>query len=162
MLTGFFVILLGTLRFWFLATTGTGGLMPAIAGAYLFTVAAAGSLALGYRALRVAETPSAWRARRQACKARQAARATHAAADRDAAKRDRLIDAYLGQVRPQLLTTCPAERQLAIESGVRKHILGESLLGELQAWHPRAHTRRASSRSRRSPTPCGSSLPRSA
>jgi hypothetical protein len=135
LLIGFVVILLGTLRFWFLAATGTG-LVPAIAGACLFTVAAAGFLALGYRALRVAETPSAWRGRRQACTARQAARMARAAADQDAAERDRLIDIYLGHLRPQVLKTCPAEQQLAVESGIRKHLLGEGRLRELEAWRP--------------------------
>jgi len=134
-LTGVFVILLGTLRLWFLAATGTG-LVPAIAEAYLFMVAAAGFLVLGYRALRVAETPSAWRARRQASTARQAAWTARTAAGQDAAERDRLIDAYLGHVRPQALKTCPPGQRLAVESAVRKHLLGEGRLGELEAWRP--------------------------
>ena len=100
------VILLGGLRFWFLAATGTGP-VPAIAGACLFTVATAGLLALGYRALRVAETPPAWRARRQAGKARQAARIARAEADQNAAERDRLIDAYLGHVTRLALQDLP-------------------------------------------------------
>ena len=124
MLIGLLVILLGALRLWFLATTGTG-LVPAITGACLFTVATAGFLTVGYRALRVAETPPAWRARRQACKAGQAARIARAEADRNAAERDRLIDAYLGHVRRQVAKTCPAGRQLAVESAVRQHLLGE-------------------------------------
>lgn len=135
LLTGFAVILLGALRFWFLAATGTA-LVPAIAGACLFTTAAAGFLALGYRALRVAETPPAWRGRRQACTARQAARMARAAAGQDAADRDHLIDTYLGHLRPQVLKTCPAGQQLAVESGIRKHLLGEGRLGELEAWRP--------------------------
>ena len=53
------MILLGILRFWFLATIGTDGLVPAATGAALFTAASAGSLCLGYRALRAAETPQA-------------------------------------------------------------------------------------------------------
>ena len=72
------------LRFWFLATIGTGGLVPAVTGASLFTVATAGFLSLGYRALRAAETPQAWHARRAARTACQAARAARATADRDA------------------------------------------------------------------------------
>jgi hypothetical protein len=126
-LIGFFVTLLGTLRFWFLATIGTGGLVPAIAGACLFTVATAGFLSLGYRALRAAETPQAWRARRQARRARQAARAAREIADRDAADRDRLIDAYLSHVRRKVQKTCPAEEQLATESAVRDHLSGRCL-----------------------------------
>jgi hypothetical protein len=126
-LIGFFVTLLGTLRFWFLATIGTGGLVPALAGACLFTVATAGFLSLGYRALRAAETPQAWRARRQARRARQAARAAREISDRDAADRDRLIDAYLSHVRRQVQKTCPAGEQLAMESAVRDHLSGRCL-----------------------------------
>ncbi len=129
LLTGFFVILLGTLRSWFLTTTGTG-LAPAIAGACLLTVATVGFLTVGYHALRVAETPTAWRARRQAGKTCQAARMARAEADRNAGERDRLIDAYLGHVRRLALKTCSAERQLAVESAVRQHLLGELPLGE--------------------------------
>ena len=129
MLTGFFVILLGALRVWFLAAAGTG-LVPAIAGACLLTAATAGLLTAGYRALRVAETPPAWRARRQAGKAHQAARLARAEADRNAAERDCLIDAYLGHVRRLALTTCPPGRQLAVESAVRQHLLGELPPGE--------------------------------
>jgi hypothetical protein len=123
-LTGVFVALLGVLRFWFLATIGTGGLVPAITGAGLFTAATAGFLSLGYRALRAAETPQAWRARQEARKARQSVRATRAMADRDARERDRLIDAYLGHVRRVVLKTCPVEQQLAMESAVREHLSG--------------------------------------
>ena len=133
MLTGFVVMLLGALRFWFLATAGTGGLVPAITGACLFTVTTAGFLTVGYRALRSAETPSAWRARQQAGKVRHAARIARAEADRTAVERDRLIDAYLGHVRRLALKTCPAERQLAVESVVRQHLLGKLPLGEKEA-----------------------------
>lgn len=126
-LIGFFVILLGTLRFWFLATTGTGGLVPAIAGACLLTVTTAGFLAAGYQVLQSAETPPAYRARRQAGTAHQAARLARITADRAAAERDRLIDAYLGHVRQLALKTSPPERQLAVESAVRQHLRGEEL-----------------------------------
>ena len=109
-----FVTTLGVLRFWYLATIGAvGGLIPAVAGAALFTAATAGFLFLGYRALRIAETPQAWRARR-------------AAAAWDATERDRLISAYLGQVRRLVLKTCTAEQQLAMESAVRDHLLGKT------------------------------------
>jgi hypothetical protein len=123
-LTGAFVVLLGVLRFWFLVTIGAGELVPAVAGAFLFTAATAGFLYLGYRALRAAESPQAWRARRTARKAWQAARAAGAAADRDARERDRLVDAYLGHVRRLVLKTCPADAQLAFESAVREHLCG--------------------------------------
>jgi len=131
--TGFVVILLGALRFWFLAATGTGGLVPAITGACLFTVATAGFLSAGYRALRAAETPPAWRARRQAGNARQAAQIARAEADRNAAERDRLVDAYLGHVGRLALKVCPVERQLAVQFVVRQYLLGELPLGEKEA-----------------------------
>ncbi len=120
--TGTFVALLGVLRFWFLATIGAGGLVPAVTGAFLFTVATAGFVCLGYRALRAAETPQAWRARRAARKAWQAAKAARAAADRDARERDRLILAYLGHVRKLVLKTYPVDVQVALESAVRSHL----------------------------------------
>ena len=47
-----FVGALGALRFWFLATVGATGLIPAALGAALFTVVTAGFLFVGYRALR--------------------------------------------------------------------------------------------------------------
>jgi len=122
--TSAFVGLLGVLRFWFLATVGTGGLVPAFTGAALFTAATAGFLALGYRALRAAETPQAWRARRAARAARQAARAARAAANRDARERDRLIDAYLSHIRKMVLKTCAIEQQLAVEFAVREYLSG--------------------------------------
>ena len=120
--------------------------------ACLFTAATAGFLSLGSRALRAAETPSAWRARRHARQAWQAAQVARAMADHDAAERDRLIDAYLGHVRRLALTTCPAERQPAVESVIRKHLLGEYPLGEEEARRPPRtltilHRLRAGSRS---------------
>ena len=122
--TSAFVALLGVLRFWFLATVGADGLVPAFTGAALFTVATAGFLALGYRALRAAETPQAWRARRAAHAAHQAARAARAAANQDARERDRLIDAYLSHIRKVVLKTCAVEQQLVVEDSVRRHLSG--------------------------------------
>jgi hypothetical protein len=121
-----FMAMLGVLRFWYLATIGAaGGLIPATAGAALFTAATAGFVFLGYRALRSAETPHAWRARQTALAARRAARSAKAAAERDVAERDRLISAYVGQVRRLVLRTCTAEQQIAMESAVRDHLLGK-------------------------------------
>jgi hypothetical protein len=123
-ITSAFVVLLGVLRFWFLATIGTDDLVAAFTGAVLFTVVTAGFLTVGYRTLRAAETPQTWRARRAAHAATQAARAARAAAKRDAAERDRLIDAYLRHVRKVVLRTCAVERQLAVEFAVREHLCG--------------------------------------
>jgi hypothetical protein len=123
-ITSAFVVLLGVLRFWFLATIGIGDLIAAFVGAALFTVVTAGFLTVGYRTLRAAETPQAWRARRAAHEATQAARAAQAAAKRDSAERDRLIDAYLRHVRKVVLKTCAVEQQLAAEFAVREHLSG--------------------------------------
>jgi small-conductance mechanosensitive channel len=120
-----FITVLGILRFWYLATVGYGGLVPAVAGACLFTAATAGFVFLGYRALQAAESPRAWRARRWARAAARKAEAARAMADRDAAERDRLVDAYIDQVRRFVLRTCPASQQLAMESAVRDHLLGK-------------------------------------
>lgn len=124
-LLGAFIVVLGILRFWYLATVGYGGLVPAVAGAGLFTAATAGFVFLGYRALRAAETSRAWRARRWARAAARKAEAARAVADRDAAERDRLLDAYIEQVRRFVLRTCPADQQLAMESAVRDYLLGK-------------------------------------
>lgn len=120
-----FVAALGLLRFWFLATIGTSGLVPAALGAALFTAVTAGFLFIGYRALQMAETPQAFRARRWARSAAQAARAARADADRNRRDRERLIDAYLVQVRRRVLEICTAEQQSLVETAVRDHLLGE-------------------------------------
>jgi hypothetical protein len=114
---------------------GAGSLPSAIARACLFA-AAVGSTSVGYRALRAAETPWAWRARQQARKARQAARTARDAADRNAAERDRLIDAYLGHVRQLALQACPTTRQPSAESVIRERLLGELPWGRDQAMRP--------------------------
>lgn len=129
-LTGVFVMLLSILRFWFLATIGTDGLVPATAGAFLFAVATAGFLCLGYRALRAAETSQAWRARRAARKAWQEARTARAAAERDAKERNSLVLAYLGHVRRLVLKIYPVDVQVALESAVREHLSDRHALNE--------------------------------
>jgi hypothetical protein len=121
---GGFVLTLGTLRFAYLATIGTGDGLAAIAGAGLFTGATAGFLFLGYRALRAAETPQAWRARRAAHRAQAGAQTARETADHDAIARDRLVDAYLRQIRRVALRTCPAEGVIALEAVVREHLAG--------------------------------------
>ena len=120
-----FVGALGILRFWFLVTIGTSGLIPAALGAALFTAVTAGFLFVGYRALRMAETPQTFRARRWAHTAAQAAGAARAEAARSTHDRDRLIDAYLVPVRRWMLQTCTAEQQPGMEKAVRDHLLGE-------------------------------------
>jgi hypothetical protein len=120
-----FILVLGVLRFLYLATIGTGDLVTATAGAALFTAATAGFVLLGYRSLRAAETPLAWRARRRARAAYRLAQAARESADRDAMQRDRLIGAYLRQVRRVAVQTCQAEQLLLLEAAARNHLQGK-------------------------------------
>lgn len=121
-----FVIVLGVLRFSYLATVGIGGLLPALGGAALLTAATAAFLVLGYRALRAAEASRAWQARRWArTAARQSAAAAEQAA-RDMADWDRLTDTYLAEIRHWLLDAYPASEQPAAEAAVRAHLLGRA------------------------------------
>lgn len=115
---------LGALRFWFLATIGASDLAPAALGAGLFTAVTAGFLFIGYRALRLSETPRTFRARRLARTTALAARATRADANRSTRDRDRLVDAYLLQIRRRALELC-ADDQQSVEQAVRRHLLGE-------------------------------------
>lgn len=121
---GVFVVGLGLLRYSYLYTVGSGGPLPAAAGAALFTVATAGFLVLGYRALRAAETRQAWAARRQARVARRQAVASRAEADRDIADWNRLADTYIAEARHLLLETSPASEQPVVEAALRAHLLG--------------------------------------
>ena len=122
--TSAFVALLGVLRFWFLATVGTDDLVPAFTGAALFTAATAGFLDPGLPdAAGRRDTAGVARPPGRAC-GTQAARTARAAAERDAAERDRLIDAYLSHVRKVVLRTCAVEQQLAVEFAVREHLSG--------------------------------------
>lgn len=121
-----FVAGLGVLRFLFLATVGSLGVTTALVGAALFTGATAGSLALGYRALRAAERVPAWRARRRARYAEREAAAASNRVVRLLRDRDRLVDAYLSRIRVCLLKTC-SSGQLPLaeaEAAVREHLTG--------------------------------------
>jgi hypothetical protein len=120
-----FVLGLGVLRFLYLATVGADDPVTATAGAALFTAATAGFVFLGYRALRAAETPRAWRARRRARAAYRAARAARESADREARHRDRLVDACLKQVRRVALRRCPAGQLAMLEAAARMHLQGK-------------------------------------
>lgn len=120
-----FVAGLGVLRFLFLATVPAIGATTALVGAALFTGATAVSLALGYRALRAAEKPPAWQARKRARYAeREAARASDRVVGllRD---RDRLVDAYLSRIRVCLLRVCSSDQLSVAEAAVRQHLTGQ-------------------------------------
>ncbi|WP_300610012.1 hypothetical protein [Trebonia sp.] len=122
---GAFILLLGVLRFWYLATIGVGDPVAAVAGAALFTGATAVFVFIGYRALRAAETPLAWRARRRARAASRAAQEARESADRDAVHRDQLVDAYLRQIRRAALRTCPTAQLPTLEAAAREHLHGK-------------------------------------
>jgi hypothetical protein len=120
-----FVAMLGALRYWYLFTVTTQAAGPALLGAGLFTVATASFLALGYRALRPAETAATWRARRRVnARERDAGRA-RAAADRAVAARDQLANAYLSVLRARLLESCTASQLTALQQAVRGQLTGQ-------------------------------------
>jgi hypothetical protein len=121
-----FVIGLGVLRFLYLATVGSNGVVVALVGAALFTAATAGFLAIGYRALRAAERFPAWQARRSAQRAdREVAIASRRVA-RLVAERDRLTDAYVSRIRAGLLGRSAAAELPELEAALRDHLAGLS------------------------------------
>jgi hypothetical protein len=124
---GSFIVLLGVLRYSFLATVGTAGPVAALAGAVLFTVATAGFVVVGYKALRAAETGSTWKARRRARGYARLAAAAHRRLDRQVAGRDRLARAYLCRIRTRLVRTYSASQLPAMEHAVWAHLLGQEL-----------------------------------
>jgi hypothetical protein len=122
-----FVAGLGVLRFLYLATVGGNGPIAALVGAALFTGATAGFLVIGYRALRAAEMPPAWRARKRS---RQADRQVSAASQRVARlvrERDRLVDAYVSRIRVGLLEQCESGELPQLVAAVRRHLTGRDL-----------------------------------
>lgn len=121
---GGFVAGLGVLRFSYLVTVGTDGAGAALVGAVLFTVATVLFVLAGYWALRRAETPAAGAARRRARRAAREAREAGERARRCAAKRDRLLDAYLVRVKAGPLQSCSAAELPAMEAAVRAYLLG--------------------------------------
>jgi len=124
---GAFIVLLGLLRFWFLATVGTYGLVTAAIGASLFTLVTAGFVVIGYRALRVAETALTWMARRRAQACAKAAAQAHRRLSRLKALRDRLARAYLSRIRVRLIKTCTAAELPLMEHAVLAHLTGQEL-----------------------------------
>jgi len=117
-----FAILLALLRFGFFFDVGTG-LIPALAGACVFTACTIMFVAGGFAAIRYAETVTIWQARGRARKATKRAEAAEAEAYRSAAERDRRVGAYLGRIRPMLLRDFPGVHDL--EAKVRAHMMGE-------------------------------------
>jgi len=119
-----FVTGLGVLRFIFLETVSTVGFTGALVGAALFTAATAGSLALGYRALRAAERFPAWQARRWARRAERDANAARNRMARLLRDRNRLVDAYIGRIRISLHEICSSDQLPVVEAALRAHLTG--------------------------------------
>lgn len=121
---GAFVAMLGLLRYSFLLTVGTAGPVTAAIGAALFTAATGCLVLLGYRALRAAETAAAWKARRRKLALERKARTARGTVGAQIARRDRLADAYLSQLRTSLLRYCTASQLATMEHAVRMHLVG--------------------------------------
>jgi hypothetical protein len=120
-----FIALLGVLRFSFLVTIGSVGQLAALAGASLFTLATAGFVIAGYRALRVAETSQTWRARRECHRCAAGAAAAQRALDKHIARRDRLAIAYLTRIRSSLVRRCSARELALVERAIMAHLTGQ-------------------------------------
>jgi hypothetical protein len=119
---GLFAALLSILRFGFFEEVGTSPAAAAVAAA-VFTVCTVMFVVGGFAAIRHAETPETYQARRRARNAEKKAAAAGALADRCAAERDRRIDAYIGRIRPALL--CEHGGAQAMEDKVRAHLTGQ-------------------------------------
>jgi hypothetical protein len=121
---GVFIAMLCLLRFWFLATIGTTGLVGAGTGAGLFSLLTVCFVIIGYRALRAAETGEASRARRRARACARTAAAAHHKVRLLTSKRDRLTHAYLSRIRTRLIRICTADQLTLTEHAVRNHLIG--------------------------------------
>ena len=122
-----FIVGLGVLRFSYLITVGTNSPLAALVGAALFTAATGVFVAVGYWALRQAETPRTARARRQAHRVGSEAHASQERLILRQRHRDRLIDAYVVRLKACLLQGYPAVQVARIEAALREHLLGKEL-----------------------------------
>ena len=119
-----FVTGLGILRFLYLSTVGAVGAAAALVGAALFTTATAGFLVIGYRALRAAEKPPAWQARKWSRQADREVAAASRRVSRLLRERNRLVDAYISRIRGDLLGKCPSDQLPQLEAALREHLTG--------------------------------------
>jgi hypothetical protein len=119
-----FIVLLGVLRFSFLVVVGDEGLVAAAVGTTLFTIVTTGFVLIGYRALRLAETGQAWKARRRLRVQQSAAAAAHARHGRLTGRRDALARAYLSRIRLHLLEACSGAELAQAEQAVWAHLTG--------------------------------------
>lgn len=120
-----FIVLLGVLRFDFLDTVGSAGRLAAPVGAVAFTLATAGFVVAGYRALCVAETREAARARRAWRDCVATAAAARRAAGKHIGHRDRLAGAYLTRIRPGLVRSYSSRELALVERAIMAHLTGE-------------------------------------
>ena len=123
---GLFAALLALLRFVFFSAIG-GNPASSVIDAALFTGCTILLVWAGFLALRYSETIDIWRARRRERKAASKADAADERATRQAAYRNRLIDAYLSRIRPSLLRICTDSQLTAMERAIRSHLIGESV-----------------------------------
>jgi hypothetical protein len=119
-----FVIGLGILRFLYLSAVGAVGAAAALVGAALFTTATAGFLVIGYRALRAAEKPPAWQARKWSRQADREVAAASRRVSRLLRERNRLVDAYISRIRGDLLSKCSSGQLPQLEAELREHLTG--------------------------------------
>ena len=117
---------LGVLRFLFLATVGSSGIIAALVGAALFTAATGGFLVVGYRLLRSAEKFPAWQARRASRRADREVAAASRRAARLVHERNRLTDAYVSRIRTEFLGQAPGRALPDLERALRQHLAGSS------------------------------------
>jgi hypothetical protein len=120
-----FVGLLGILRYSFLATVGAAGFGAALVGSVLFTMATAGFVLIGYRALRLAETTAAWRARKRVEAKRRAVAAAQRQLRQRIVSRDSLASAYLSRVRLHLIQMHGVGSQRQTEQAIWAHLTSE-------------------------------------
>jgi hypothetical protein len=121
-----FVAGLGVLRFLYLATVATNGIVAALIGAALFTAATAAFLVVGYRVLRSAERFPAWQARRLSVRAEREVAAVSRRVARLLREHDRLVDAYVSRIRVSLIGTCSSGELPLLEAALRSHLAGQS------------------------------------
>lgn len=121
-----FVVGLAILRFAYFYVVGNSDLITAAVGATLFTAFTLGFVVAGYRSLHAAETVQMWKARVIAQKAASDAEKASEIVERHTNDRDRLIDAYISRIRPDLLQDCAVGQLPRLEHAVRMHLLGET------------------------------------
>jgi hypothetical protein len=123
-LLGLFIAMLCILRFWYLLTVSTDGIVGAVIGACLFSLLTAAFVILGYKALRAAETSEASKARRRARSYARAAVAAWHQVGHLKIRRNRLAQAYMSRIRARLIKICTADQLASTEQAILEHLIG--------------------------------------